>query len=83
MSKSTNTDSQMCLLRGNDKKIKATGQLSATRKQKLHHDNAVSHTFVVTEYLVKNGIVTIPQPPYNGSDLASADFFLFSVFKTT
>lgn len=49
---------------------------------KFHHDNAVFHNFVVTKYLVKNGIVMIPQPPYS-PDLASADFFLFSVFKTT
>ncbi|GFT36165.1 histone-lysine n-methyltransferase setmar-like protein [Trichonephila clavipes] len=33
---------------------------------KLHHDNAPSHTFfVVTEHLTKNGIVTIPQPPFS------------------
>ncbi|GFU67138.1 mariner Mos1 transposase [Trichonephila clavipes] len=49
---------------------------------KLHHDNAPSHTcFVVTEHLTKNGIVTIPQPPYS-PDLAPADFFLFPKVKT-
>ncbi|GFV74843.1 uncharacterized protein TNCV_1040811 [Trichonephila clavipes] len=50
---------------------------------KLHHDNAPSHTFfVVTEHLTKNGIVTIPQPPYS-PDLAPADFFFFPIVKTT
>jgi transposase len=52
-----------------------TNEISANWN--LHHDNAPSHTcFVVTEYLTKNGIVTIPQPPYS-PDLAPADFFLF------
>ncbi|GFX50463.1 histone-lysine N-methyltransferase SETMAR [Trichonephila clavipes] len=51
--------------------------------QKLHHDNAPSHTcFMVTENLTKNGIVTIPQPTYS-PDLAPADLFLFSEVKTT
>ncbi|GFX59394.1 histone-lysine N-methyltransferase SETMAR [Trichonephila clavipes] len=37
---------------------------------KLQHDNAPSHTcFVVTDYLTKNGIVTIPQPSYSPSRL--------------
>ncbi|GFW86210.1 uncharacterized protein TNCV_4779221 [Trichonephila clavipes] len=49
---------------------------------KLHHDNAPSHIcFVVTEYLTKNGIVTIPQSPYS-TDLAPADLFLFPKVKT-
>ncbi|GFU79342.1 putative DD34D transposase [Trichonephila clavipes] len=49
---------------------------------KLHHDNAPSHPcFVVTEHLTKNGIVTIPQPPYS-SDLSPADFLLFPKMKT-
>ncbi|GFW95487.1 mariner Mos1 transposase [Trichonephila clavipes] len=49
---------------------------------KLHHDNAPSHTcFVVTEHLTKNGIVTIPQPPYS-PDLAPEDLFLFPKVKT-
>lgn len=43
---------------------------------KFHHGNASSHTFVVTEYLTKNGIVTIPHPPYNPNH-AKADIFLF------
>ncbi|GFW86898.1 histone-lysine N-methyltransferase SETMAR [Trichonephila clavipes] len=47
----------------------------------LHRDNVPSHTcFVVAEHLTKNGIVTIPQPPYS-PDLAPVDFFLFSKVK--
>lgn len=49
---------------------------------RIHHDNAPSHTsFVVNEHLAKQGIVTIPQPPYS-PDLAPADFFLFPKVKT-
>ncbi|GFT99682.1 uncharacterized protein TNCV_1140711 [Trichonephila clavipes] len=36
---------------------------------------------MVTEHLTKNGIVTIPQPPYC-PDLAPADFFLFPIGDT-
>lgn len=49
---------------------------------KLHHDNAPSHScFLVTDYLTKNGITTVPQPPYS-PDMAPADFFLFPRVKT-
>ncbi|GFV48075.1 uncharacterized protein TNCV_2932361 [Trichonephila clavipes] len=42
---------------------------------KLHHDIVPSHTcFVVTEHLIKNGIVTIPHPLFS-LDHAPADFF--------
>ena len=48
---------------------------------KLHHDNAQSHTaFVVTSYLTRIGVATIPQPPYS-PDLAPANFFLFPRLK--
>ena len=43
----------------------------------LHHDNAPSHTSVLTQqFLVKNKIAIIPHPPYS-PDLAPCDFFLF------
>ncbi|XP_070385039.1 histone-lysine N-methyltransferase SETMAR-like [Dermacentor albipictus] len=33
---------------------------------KLHHDNALAHSvFIITNYLVKAGVSTIPQHPYN------------------
>ncbi|GFX87914.1 HTH_48 domain-containing protein [Trichonephila clavipes] len=49
---------------------------------KFHHDNEPSNTCsVVTEHLTKNGIVTIPQPPYS-PDLPPVDFFLFPKGKT-
>lgn len=49
---------------------------------KLHHDNAPAHTsFVVSDYLAKTGVTTIPQPPYS-PDVAPPDFFLFPRLKT-
>ncbi|GFX69097.1 uncharacterized protein TNCV_4945961 [Trichonephila clavipes] len=51
------------------------GRSEISANWKLHHDNAPSHTcFVVTEYLTKNGIATIPQPPYS-SYLVPANLF--------
>lgn len=48
---------------------------------KLHHDNAPAHTaFVITAYLTRIGVATVPQPPYS-PDLAPADFFLFPRLK--
>ena len=47
----------------------------------LHHDNAPSHTaLVVQEFLARNGVATLPQPPYS-PDLAPPDFFLFPRIK--
>jgi len=47
----------------------------------LHHDNAPSHTSVLThQFLAKNKIAVIPQPPYS-PDLAPCDFFLFQKMK--
>jgi len=47
----------------------------------LHHDNAPSHTSVLTHYfLAKNKIAVIPHPPYS-PDLAPCDFFLFPKLK--
>lgn len=48
----------------------------------LHHDNAPSHTsMLVKEFLTKQIIPTVPQPPYS-PDLAPADFFLFPRLKS-
>ena len=47
----------------------------------LHHDNAPSHTSVLThQFLAKNKIAVIPHPLYS-PDLAPCDFFLFPKMK--
>ena len=46
-----------------------------------HQDNAPVHnSILVTEYLIKMGIKTVPQPPYS-PDLAPYDFWLFPKLK--
>ena len=43
----------------------------------FHHDNAPVHnSILVTDYLTKMGIQTVPQPPYS-PDLAPCDSWLF------
>ena len=43
----------------------------------FHQDNALVHnSILVSEYLTKMGIKTLPQPPYS-PDLAPCDFYLF------
>ena len=43
----------------------------------FHQDNAPVHNFIlVTDYLTKMGINTVPQPPYS-PDLAPCDFWSF------
>ena len=43
----------------------------------FHEDNTPVHnSILVTDYLTKMGIKTVPQPPYS-PDLASCDFWLF------
>ena len=43
----------------------------------FHQDNAPVHnSIIVTDYLTKMSIKTVPQPPYS-RDLASCDFCLF------
>ena len=43
----------------------------------FHQDDAPVHnSILVTDYLTKMGIKTLPQPPY-GSELAPSDFWLF------
>ena len=47
----------------------------------FHQDNAPVHnSILVTDYLTKMGIKTIPQPPYS-PDLAPFDFWLFHKIK--
>ena len=46
----------------------------------FHQDNApVPNSILVTDYLTKMGINTVPQPPYS-PDLAPCDFWLFPKF---
>ena len=47
----------------------------------FHQDNASVHnSIVVTDYLTKMGIKTVPHPPYS-PDLAPCDFWLFPKLK--
>ena len=47
----------------------------------FHQDNAPVHNFIlVTDYLTKIGIKTVPHPPYS-LDLAPCDFWLFTKLK--
>ena len=47
----------------------------------FHQDNAPVHnSILVTDYLSKMGIKTVPQPPYS-LDLALCDFWLFPKLK--
>ena len=47
----------------------------------FHQDNApILNSILVTDYLSKMGIKTVPQPPYS-PDLTSCDFWLFSKLK--
>ena len=47
----------------------------------FHHDNAPVHnSILVTDYLTKIGIKTVPHPPYS-PDLARCDFWLFPKLK--
>ena len=47
----------------------------------FHQDNAPVHTSIlVTDYLTKMGIKTVPHPPYS-PDLAPCDFWLFPKLK--
>ena len=47
----------------------------------FHQDNAPVHnSILVTDYLTKMGIKTVPHPPYS-PDLAPSDFWLFPKLK--
>jgi transposase len=51
------------------------------KKWMLHHDNAPAHaSSLIREFLAKNEITVVPQPPYS-PDLLPADFFLFPKLK--
>ena len=50
-------------------------------KMHFHKDNAPVHnSILVTDYLTKMNIKTVPQPPYS-QDLAPCDFCLFPKLK--
>ena len=76
-------------------RVRVTGFLSKFRKRfrrerpalfksgqwHFHQDNApVHHSILVTDYLTKMGIKTVPHPPYS-TDLAPCDFCLFPKFR--
>ena len=47
----------------------------------MYQDNApVNNSILVTDYLTKMGIKTVPQPPYS-PDLGLCDFWLFPKFR--
>ena len=53
-------------------------ELWETRSWLLHHDNAPAHNALgIREFLAKNNIAVLEQPPYS-SDLAPCDFFFVS-----
>ena len=50
-------------------------ELWETRSRLLHHDNAQAHNASgIREFLAKNNIAVLEQPPYS-PDLTSCDFF--------
>ena len=56
-------------------------KLWKTRSWLLRHDNALIHNDLgIREFLAKNNIAVLEQPPYS-SDLALCDFFLFPKLK--
>ena len=56
-------------------------ELWETRPRMLHHDNAPAHNaLTIREFLAKNNIAVLEQPPYS-PDLAPCDFFLFPKLK--
>jgi hypothetical protein len=58
-----------------------TGELWREQTWLLHHDNAPSHTSVLTQqFLAKYGMAVIPHPPYSPY-LSPFDLFLFSKMK--
>ena len=56
-------------------------ELWETRSWLLYHDNAPAHNVLgIREFLAKNNIAVLKQPPYS-PDLAPCDFFLFLKLK--
>ena len=69
------------LLRLREKVRRHRPQLWREQTWLLHHDNAPSHTSVLThQFLAKNKIAVISHPPYS-SDLAPCNFFLSPKMK--
>ena len=67
-----------CLMRSVREKRR---ELWKTRSWLLHHDNAPAHKALgIQEFLAKNNIAVLEQPPYS-PDLAPCDFFLFPKLK--
>ena len=54
--------------------------LKSGMRHLLQNNAQVHNTILVTDYLSKMGIMTIPQPPYN-PDLAPCEFWLFLKFR--
>ena len=58
-------------------------QLWTNQSRVLHHNNAPAHSsFLVRNFLAKNEMTVVPQPPYS-PDLSPLDFFLFPKLKST
>jgi len=56
-------------------------ELWEMRSWLLHHDNAPAHNALkIREFLAKNNIAVLEQPPFS-PDLAPCDFFLFPKVK--
>ena len=56
-------------------------ELWEARSWLLHHDNAPAHnTLGIWEFLAKNNIAVLEQPPYS-PDLTPCDFYLFPKLK--
>ena len=56
-------------------------ELWETKSWLVHHDNAPAHNDMgIREFLTKNNIAVLAQPPYS-PDLAPCDFFLFPKLK--
>ena len=56
-------------------------ELLETRSWLLNHDNAPAHNALgIREFLAKNNIAVLEQPPYS-PNLAPCDFFLFPKLK--
>ena len=69
----------MRLVREKRKEKKRTWE---TRSWLLQHDNAPAHNASgIWEFLAKNNIAVLEQPPYSLADLAPCDFFLFPKLK--
>jgi len=75
---STSKNILRCLMRSVKEKRR---ELWETRSLLLNHDNAPAHNASgIQEFLAKNNIAVLEQPPYS-LDLAPCDFFLFPKLK--